>query len=94
MKKKTSKKAAFVPIVFTYTDPLASAVFAAGSFNEWSPDVTALTQIAPGSWQLELSLPPGRHEYLFVVDGKWVVDPLARETCPNPHGGVNCVIQV
>jgi len=92
--KKPSKKPALVPVVFTYTDPLANAVFVAGSFNEWSPDAAALTQDALGGWQLELPLPPGRHEYLFVVDGTWVADPLALESCPNPHGGVNAVIQV
>lgn len=92
--KKQSKKPALVPVVFTYTDPLASSVYVAGSFNEWSPAVAALAQVAPGSWQLELSLPPGRHEYLFVVDGTWAADPLARESCPNPHGGVNAVIQL
>lgn len=92
--KKQSIKSALVPVVFTYTDPLANTVFVAGSFNEWSPEAAALTQVAPGSWQLEVPLPPGRHEYLFVVDGTWVADPLARESCPNPHGGVNAVIQV
>ena len=92
--KKKSKRAALVPVMCAYTDPLASAVSVAGSFNEWSPEVAALTQVAPERWQLELPLPRGRHEYLFVVDGKWVADPLARESCPNPHGGVNAVIQV
>ena len=92
--KKPSQKPALVPVVFTYTDPLANAVFIAGSFNEWKSDTAALAQNVPGSWQLELPLPPGRHEYLFVVDGTWVADPLARESCPNPHGGVNAVIQV
>ena len=92
--KKQSKKPVLVPVVFTYADPLASAVFVAGSFNGWSSDVAALTQSAPGNWEIERMLPPGRHEYLFVVDGTWMTDPLARESCPNPHGGVNSVIQV
>lgn len=92
--RKKSKKAALVRVAFTYTDPLASTVFVAGSFNDWHPDKTALSQVMPGSWQLDLGLPPGRHEYLFVVDGTWVADPLAREFCPNPHGGVNAVIRL
>jgi len=92
--KKPSQIPALVPVMFAYTDPLANSVFVAGSFNDWRPDVAALNQTAPGNWQLELSLQPGRHEYLFVVDGTWVADPLARESCPNPHGGVNAVIQV
>lgn len=92
--KKQPKKPVLVPVVFAYIDSLATAVFVAGSFNQWKPDVAALAQSAPGNWEIELLLPPGRHEYLFVADGKWVADPLAGEFCPNPHGGVNAVIQV
>ena len=91
---KKQKTPPLVSTTFTYADPLATTVFVAGSFNDWNPNATALTQGLPGNWQIELSLPPGRHEYLFVVDGNWVVDPLALETCPNPHGGVNAVVQV
>jgi hypothetical protein len=28
----------------------------------------------------ELTLPPGTYEYLFVVDGRWLPDPLAQAT--------------
>ncbi len=92
--KKRSKKPILVSVTFAYIDPIAGAVFVAGSFNGWRPDVAALTQSARGSWEIELLLPPGRHEYLLVVDGKWVADSLASEFCPNPYGGVNAVIQV
>ncbi len=92
MKKK--KKAALVRTVFTYTDPLATTVFLAGSFNDWKPDANALTRVAPGNWQIELPLLAGRYEYLFVADGKWTPDPLARESAPNPHGGFNSVVQL
>ena len=92
MKKKEKAKKP-VRARVTYTDPLASSVFLAGSFNDWNAEAAALTQVTPGNWQLELSLPPGRYEYLFVVDGKWVPDPLARDSCPNPHGGINSVVQ-
>ncbi|MFZ5496543.1 MAG: glycogen-binding domain-containing protein [Verrucomicrobiota bacterium] len=88
------KKATVAPVVFSYTDPHATVVHVAGSFNEWSPDAHALTPTTPGDWQIKLPLPPGRYEYLFVVDGRWTPDPLARETAPNPHGGVNSVVQV
>lgn len=47
-----------------------------------------------GKWVKELALPPGRYEYLFVVDGVWVADSAAPESVPNPHGGVNSVIVV
>ena len=37
---------------------------------------------------------PGTYEYCLVVDGKWMPDPLARETVPNPFGGSNSVLKV
>ena len=42
------------------------------------------------------NVPPevGRHEYRFVVDGKWMDDHKAREFVPNPQGGQNAVLQI
>ena len=45
-------------------------------------------------WAKELWLPAGRYEYLFVVDGRWITDPKARDYVPNPFGGCNSVLQV
>ena len=41
----------------------------------------------------ELALPPGTYEYRLVVDGEWIADPSAKETVPNPFGGVNSVLK-
>jgi len=49
---------------------------------------------ANGDWTLQIELPIGTHQYLFVVDGKWVLDPLARLSYLNSHGGTNSVILV
>ena len=72
----------------------AKAVHVAGSFNDWKPEQTPLVQISSGHWAGELRLRPGRHEYLFVVDGQWVPDPNAKETVQNPFGGYNSVLSV
>jgi 1,4-alpha-glucan branching enzyme len=79
---------------FELVRPEAGAVFLAGSFNDWHP--TAFPMIAgdDGKWVKELDLPPGRYEYLFVADGVWVEDPVAADSVPNPHGGVNSVVVV
>lgn len=74
--------------------PGAKQVFVAGSFNDWHAAAIPLRYSPGGEWRGELKLPPGRYEYLFVVDGKWMPDPAARETAPNPFGGTNCVISV
>jgi 1,4-alpha-glucan branching enzyme len=73
--------------------PSAKSVAVAGSFNNWQPAVT-LKPSRAGEWKGELELPPGRHEYLFVVDGRWLPDPTAREVVPNPFGGVNSILSV
>lgn len=90
---KKPKNTVLVPTLLTYTDPIANRVFVAGTFNDWNADATALAQVSPGNWQVKQPLSPGRHEYLFVVDGKWTPDPLALLSAPNPHGGVNSVVE-
>jgi len=79
---------------FELDRPEARAVFLAGSFNDWHPTAFPMIARDDGKWVKELVLPPGRHEYLFVVDGVWVTDLAAAESVPNPHGGVNSVIVV
>jgi 1,4-alpha-glucan branching enzyme len=72
----------------------AKQVFVAGSFNEWRPELAPLVQVGNGRWKGELAIAPGRHEYLFVVDGQWLPDPNAKETAQNPYGGKNSVLTV
>jgi hypothetical protein len=64
-------------ICFGLYAPEAQAVFVAGSFNGWQPSAMPLEKQASGRWEVELMLEPGRHEYRFVVDGRWTDDPLS-----------------
>jgi 1,4-alpha-glucan branching enzyme len=84
--------AQFVHIEFNH--PTARAVAIAGTFNDWRPQATRMVALGAGRWLKRLVLPRGRHEYLFVVDGRWIPDPSAHETVPNPCGGVNSVLRV
>lgn len=45
-------------------------------------------------WKATLSLPPGRYEYKFVVDGQWMSDPGAKESVRNDFGGTNSILVV
>jgi 1,4-alpha-glucan branching enzyme len=81
-------------VALELVEPAAKQVFVAGSFNDWKPETTPLVRLGDGRWKGDLRLGPGRHEYLFVVDGQWRPDPNARETVQNPFGGQNSVIQV
>ena len=81
-------------VCLQFAHPTATAVAIGGSFNNWKPAITPMMLLREGTWAKVLSLPPGKYEYLFVADGKWLPDPAARATVPNPFGGVNCVLEV
>lgn len=82
------------PVHFEFHDADAREVCLAGSFNGWRPDATPMVPLGHGRWAKELTLEPGVYEYLFVVDGRWLADPGAAVTVPNPFGGVNCCVKV
>lgn len=74
--------------------PRTRSVSVVGNFNNWKPGATQLTFLGGIKWFKDISLPPGRYEYRFVVDGKWTDDPKAKAYVPNPHGGRNAVVEV
>lgn len=76
------------------TDPRRQ-VFLAGTFNEWDPTRTPLAADGEtGTYAVSLDLPKGRHEYKFVADGEWLVDPACPDSVPNDCGSSNSVIIV
>ena len=83
-----------VTVRFEFTNPTAKSVCIAGTFNHWQPEAKALHSSSTGHWWKETALAPGTYEYCFVVDGKWIPDPLAQETVPNPYGGRNSILHV
>ena len=92
---KAASAAATVRVVrFELLAPTAREVFLAGSFNNWNPGATPMTRSGRVRWVKELSLPRGRYEYRFLVDGKWKEDPKVADYAPNPLGGLNSVRRV
>ncbi len=91
---KASDGASPASVALKLRAPAAKEVFVAGSFNGWQVGATPLRPAQGGEWQGELTLTPGRYEYLFVVDGTWLPDPCANEAAPNPFGGWNSVLSV
>src|SRR6266853_3241759 len=83
---------AFNRVALQLEKPGAKSVCVAGSFNDWNPAKTPLSDAGNGKWIGELTGVSGRHEYMFVVDGQWLPDPNAKETVQNPFGGRNSVL--
>lgn len=72
-----------------------SAVFVAGTFNQWDPTQYRLRDKPDsGEFKIKLTVPPGRLEYKFVVNGVWCVDPNCSDWAPNNQGSLNSVISV
>mgnify|MGYP000997814987 CR=1 FL=1 len=95
MRKKTKIKPLEPPCVcIEFHDEHAQQVGLAGTFNDWRPDAAPMLSLGDGRWVKELMLPPGRYEYLLVVDGEWKCDPLVMEQVPNPYGTNNSVLEV
>ena len=78
---------------FAITAPDARTIAVAGSFNRWDPSRHPLSgPDRSGRWTATLSLPPGRYEYLFVINGDtWVLDP-ATPSVVNGLGERNSIV--
>ncbi|MDF1565736.1 MAG: sigma-70 family RNA polymerase sigma factor [Deltaproteobacteria bacterium] len=72
----------------------ARTVSVVGTFNGWAPEAHPMHR-SQGRWIARLRLPPGRHEYQFLIDGeRWIVDPSAPSTAQDGFGGVNGVLEI
>ncbi len=65
--------------LFAVAAPRAETVTVMGDFSAWQP-IHLEDRDGNGVWTAFLELPPGRYEYAFLVDGRWVgQDPVADE---------------
>jgi hypothetical protein len=62
------------------------AVYVAGSFNNWNPFMHRMRETEPGVYRLSIPVPPGRHHYYFVVDGRRVLDPANEDRTRHADG--------
>lgn len=68
-----------------------TSVVIKGQMNAWKSQELTLEN---GQWSYHTMLNPGRYQYLFVADGKEMLDPLNLKTAPNGSGGVNSLFEV
>ncbi|QJR34190.1 isoamylase early set domain-containing protein [Gemmatimonas groenlandica] len=72
----------------------AQEVALVGDFNGWDEHATPMLRRSnDGAWTAKVPLPPGRHVYAFVIDGRtWLVDPLAPQVPDEGYGPANAVV--
>lgn len=85
-----------VRFVLHDADMRARNVAVIGSFNNWKAERSVMWYSQEEkAWLLEAQLPPGDHEYLFVVNGeKLVPDPQAPMTRDDGFGNRNSIMFV
>ena len=82
-------------VTFSVRADVGSAVFLAGSFNNWEPLAQAMAdKKGEGVYTATLSLPAGDHQYKFVIDGVWCTDPGCADSVQNGYGTNNSVRRV
>lgn len=83
-------------VVLTVQADPGSTVFLAGSFNDWDPVGTKMTdKDGNGLYSATVTLAPGIYEYKFVINGEWTLDPDPdRDWTQNGLGTLNSVLRV
>ncbi len=83
------------PVRLVCLAPEAGQVAVAGSWNGWNTDNAPMRAVGEGLFAVELLIPQGRHEYMFVVDGEhWIPDPSAPLAADDGFGQRNSVIEI
>lgn len=80
-------------VSFRLPDNGYTTVSMKGDMNAWNA-TTAPFQKVGGEWQFTFSLPPGRYQYLYMVDGREMKDPANELTISNGIGGMNNLLVV
>jgi len=74
------------PVNFVCVAPTANEVHLTGDFNGWNPTAHPMIRQPDGAWLLQVPLHHGHHHYVFLVDGKTVLDPKAHGVARDPKG--------
>jgi len=82
-------------VTLRFTNPEAHSVSVIGTFNGWSPDQSRMRRSVDGTWEITLSLRPGKYAYRYLINSrKQVLDPRSQYEEPDGYGGKNSVIFV
>ena len=83
-----------LPVSFTLKLPPTHSVSVIGTFNQWRPQGFEMKWDKDRElWSITLTLPEGRHEYAFLIDGQRMVsDPEAHFYQADGFGNQNSVL--
>ena len=80
---------------FSVVAPAAQRVALVGDFNVWDPRGVAMHRGADGhTWTVDVPLPPGRHAFVYMVDGRLRADPAAAKAVEDDFGSPSSVVVV
>lgn len=83
-----------IPVRFSLSGfPDAKTVILTGSFNDWNERKERMS-LVNGVWTSTLDLPGGKHTYKYIVDGKWITDPVNPIIEDDGKGNKNSVLFV
>ncbi|WP_430413074.1 glycogen-binding domain-containing protein [Kordia sp.] len=71
----------------------AEKVLLSGTFNDWSEDGFEMIKTDYG-WKFTILLSSGKHQYKFIVDNKWMLDPSNPVKEYDYKGNINSVCMV
>jgi len=69
----------------------ARIVAVAGTFNNWNQSQLLFAREGD-EWVCRVNLPPGTHQYKFIVDGNWLADPSNSKTVHDERGILNSLL--
>lgn len=89
MAKPEDKKVKFM----FKADQELKTVYLAGDFTDWQDHPIMMKKSKSGAWTALAPMTTGEHEYKFIADGQWMLDPHAPHR-KNNIGSDNSVIRV
>ena len=86
MVKSGQKKGTYI---FSLKDSGSQKAFLAGDFTGWQPMAMKKQK---GFFSATVALPVGRHQYKFIADNNWLLDPDNQERAVSTMGTINSVV--
>ncbi len=75
------------------TDKEFKTVYVAGDSTDWQDNPIMMKKGRGNTWTAIAPITQGEHEYKFIADGEWMLDPNAKHKLNN-IGSENSVIRV